>query len=127
MVYSTYLVFPATVVAKRAAFLAQMLWVDLGLVTHVQTIWLLQRPLLMRKDIDPALDALLAVVSPRVAAHPLALAFGTLVLPEASLLALVRSQTFAFRTGLRTITNIMPLLKAQMAHVCRRGRSWWSP
>ena len=45
----------------------------------------------MREDIDAALDALLAVVGPRVATHPLALALGALVLAEASLLALVRS------------------------------------
>lgn len=54
----------------------------------------------MREHVDPAFDALLAVVRPRVAAHPLALTLRALVLAEASLLALVRSQTLAFRTCL---------------------------
>lgn len=46
--------------------------------------------LLMWEDIDAALDALLTVVGPGVAAHPLTLALGALVLAEAPLLALVR-------------------------------------
>lgn len=44
----------------------------------------------MRVHIDAALDAFLPMVCPRVAAHPLALALGALVLSEAPLLALVR-------------------------------------
>lgn len=67
-----------------------MLWVDLGLVTHIQSIWFLQRPLFMREDIDATLDALLTVVGPGVATHPLALTLRALVFTEAPLLALVR-------------------------------------
>lgn len=54
----------------------------------------------MWEDVDPTLDALLAVVRPRVAAHPFALALGTLVFPKAALLALVRGETLALRTRL---------------------------
>lgn len=47
------------------------------------------------------LDALLAHIGPAVARHPLALAFRTLVLAEASLLALIRRQALALRSRLR--------------------------
>lgn len=59
--------------------------------------------LLMWEDVDPALDALLAIVGPRVAAHPLALALRALVLAEAALPALVRRQPFALRSSLKTL------------------------
>uniref|UniRef100_A0A182MEJ1 Uncharacterized protein n=1 Tax=Anopheles culicifacies TaxID=139723 RepID=A0A182MEJ1_9DIPT len=39
--------------------------------------------------VDVALDALLAMVCPRIAGHPLSLALGTLVLAEAALLPLI--------------------------------------
>jgi len=45
-------------------------------------------------------DALLSHVRPAVARHPLPLTFGTLVLAETPLFALIWSQTFAFRTSL---------------------------
>lgn len=48
----------------------------------------------MRKDVDATLDALLAQVGPAVPGHPLPLALGALVLPEAPLLPLVRRQAF---------------------------------
>lgn len=51
----------------------------------------------MRIDVDVAFDALLAGVGPTVARHPLPVALGTLVLAEAALLALVRSNAFRFR------------------------------
>ena len=56
--------------------------------------------LLLREDVDVALDALLSHVGPTVSRHPFSLALRALVLPEAALLALVRSQTFAFWTSL---------------------------
>jgi len=50
--------------------------------------------------VDVALDAFLPHVGPAVPRHPLPLALGTLILPETSLLALVRSETLAFGPGL---------------------------
>ena len=55
----------------------------------------------MRVDHDVTLDALLSHVGPAVAAHPLALALGALVLPKAPLLALVGRQALAFWTSLK--------------------------
>lgn len=57
--------------------------------------------LLVRVNIDVALDTFLSHVGPRVPAHPLPLAFGALVFPEAPLLPLVRRQAFAFGSSLR--------------------------
>lgn len=51
-------------------------------------------------DVDVAFDTLLPHVGPGVAAHPLPLTLGALVLPEAPLLALVGGQSFTFRPGL---------------------------
>ena len=51
--------------------------------------------LLVRVHLDAALDALLAAVGPRVAAHPLALALAATELAEAALLALVRREALA--------------------------------
>lgn len=51
-------------------------------------------------DIDVAFDALLAHVGPGVTAHPLPLALGALVFPEAPFLALVGRQSFTLRSGL---------------------------
>lgn len=51
-------------------------------------------------DVDVAFDALLPHVGPGVAAHPLPLTLGALVLSEAPLLALVGRQSFTFRPGL---------------------------
>lgn len=56
-------------------------------------------------DVDVAFDALLPHVGPGVAAHPLPLTLGALVLSEAPLLALVGRQSFAFRSGLEKIKN----------------------
>lgn len=68
-------------------------------------------------NVDVALDALLAVVGPRVAGHPLSFALWALVLPEAALLALVRSFSFRFRSSLRTVSDIMPFLEAQVTQI----------
>lgn len=56
--------------------------------------------LFVRVDVDVALDALLSHVGPGVAAHPLPLTLGTLVLSEASLLPLVGREPLAFWSGL---------------------------
>lgn len=95
----------------------------------------------MRVHVDVALDALLTVVSPRVARHPLSLTLGTLVLAKAALLALVRR--FPFRLWaclrwngiqsivwrplqlfpepyLRTVAYVVALLEAQMAEIVYR-------
>ena len=56
--------------------------------------------LLVRVDVDVAFDALLPHVGPGVSTHPLPLTLGTLVLPEASLLSLVRRQSLPFGSGL---------------------------
>lgn len=61
--------------------------------------------LLVWVDVDVALDALLAHVGPGVAAHPLPLTLGALVLSEAPLLALVGRQSFAFGPGLGRNTH----------------------
>lgn len=53
-------------------------------------------------DVNVALDALLSHVSPGVAAHPLPLTLGALVLSEASLLPLVGRQPLAFWPGLKS-------------------------
>lgn len=74
----------------------------------------------MRIHVDVALDALLAVVGPRIAGHPLSLALGTFVLAEAALLALVRRLAFRFGTSLGTISNVVALLEAQVAQVVGR-------
>ena len=58
--------------------------------------------LLVGVHVDVTLDALLAHVGPAVAAHPLPLALGTLVLPKTPLLALVRRQALALRSRLKT-------------------------
>ena len=57
--------------------------------------------LLVRVNIDVALDTFLSHVGPGVPAHPLPLAFRALVFAEAPLLALVRRQAFAFGSSLR--------------------------
>ena len=73
------------------------------LVTHshteVQTSTVLY--LLVRVHVDVALDTFLSHVGPGVSAHPLPLALGALVLSEAALLALVRSETFTFGPSLQ--------------------------
>lgn len=71
-------------------------------------------------NIDVALDALLTMVCPRIARHPLSLALGALVLAETTLLTLVRCFPFRFWTCLWAISNIVTLLKAQMAEIVRR-------
>ena len=77
------------VVAQFLAFLAQVLWVTLGLVGDIQPIWLLQRPLLVGVDTNVTLLAFLSGVCPTVATHPGAIALWALVLPETTSIALV--------------------------------------
>jgi hypothetical protein len=67
-----------------------------------------------------ALDAVLVGVGPGVAAHPLSLALGTFKFTETPLPALVRRLSFAFRSSLGTIFDVVALLEAQVAHVGRR-------
>lgn len=93
---------------------------DLGLVGNVQAVGFLQGTLFVRIHVDVALDALLSVVGPRVPGHPLPLALGALVLAEATLLALVRRLAFGLGTSLRTISNVVALLEAQVTQIiCR--------
>lgn len=73
-------------------------------------------------DVDVALDALLAVVGPRITGHPLPLALWTFVLAEAALFSLVRSLPLSFRTGLWAISNVVALLEAQMTKIV----GWWN-
>lgn len=93
---------------------------DLGLVGNVQPVGFLQGTLFVRIHVDVALDALLAVVGPRISRHPLPFALGTLVLAEATLLALVRRLAFGLGTSLRTISNVVALLEAQVAQIVGR-------
>lgn len=109
-----------TVVAQDLAFLAEVLWVLLALVRHVQAIGLLQGSLLVRVHIDVTLDALLPHVGPGVPAHPFSLAFGALVLAKAALLALVRCQTLTFGACLRAILNVVSFVETQVTQVVRR-------
>lgn len=92
----------------------------LALVRDVQAIGLLQWSLLVRINVEVALNTFLSHVGPTIATHPLPLALGTLVLAEATLLALVRRKAFSFRTCLWTVLDVVPLAKTQMAKVF-----WW--
>lgn len=92
----------------------------LRLIGHVQAVRFLQWTLFVGVHIDMALDALLAVVGPRIPRHPLSLTLRTLVLSETAFLALVRGFPFRFWTSLRTVSYVVTLPKAQMAQiVCR--------
>lgn len=110
----------STVVAQRLALFAQHLRMNFRLIRHIQSVRFLQRALFVWIDIDVALDALLTMVGPRIARHPLSLALRTLVLAEAALLALVRCFAFRFRASLRTVSNVVTLLEAQMAKIVGR-------
>lgn len=117
---SSFLLDSSAVVSKSFALFTQQLRVDLGLVGNVQAVGFLQGTLFVRIHVDVALDALLAVVGPRVPGHPLPLALGALVLAEATLLALVRRLAFGLGTSLRTISNVVALLEAQVTQIiCR--------
>lgn len=59
-----------------------------------------------------AFDALLTHIGPAVARHPLALALGTLVLAEATFLALVRRQALALGSRLRKFQTTLSALAA---------------
>lgn len=109
-----------TVVAQDLALFTEVLWVFLALVRHIQAIRLLQGSLLVWVHIDVALDALLPHVGPGVPAHPFSLALGTLVLPEAALLALVRCQTLTFGACLRAILNVVSFVETEVAQVVGR-------
>lgn len=61
--------------------------------------------LLMRVNVDVALDTFLSHVGPGVPAHPLPLAFRTFVFAEAPLLSLIRGQAFSFGPSLNTIAQ----------------------
>lgn len=68
-------------------------------------------------DVDVAFNAFLSHVCPRVSTHPFSLAFWTLVLPETSLLPLIRGQALTFRTSLWTVFDVMTLIEAQVTQV----------
>ncbi len=89
------------VISEYLALLTQRLRVLLGLVGYIQAVRFVKRSLLVRVDVDVALDAHLPHVGPTVATHPLAFARRTLVLSETSLFALVGSEAFAFRSCLQ--------------------------
>ena len=56
--------------------------------------------LLMRVNVDVALDTFLSHVGPGVPTHPLPLAFGAFIFSEAPLLSLIRGQAFTFGSSL---------------------------
>lgn len=56
--------------------------------------------LLMRVNVDVALDTFLSHVGPRVPAHPLPLAFRAFIFTETPLLSLIRGQAFTFGSSL---------------------------
>lgn len=107
----------AAVVAQDFAFLTEVLGVLLALVRHIQAIRFLQGSLLVGVHIDMALDALLPHVGPGVAAHPLPLALGALVLSEAALLALVWGQPLTLGACLGTVLNVVAFVEAQVAKI----------
>lgn len=74
----------------------------------------------MRININMAFDAFLSHVGPRVSTHPLPFALWALVFTKAPFLALVWSQSFAFRPCLRAVFDIVSLVEAEMAQVV-----WW--
>lgn len=104
-----------TVVAEDLALFTEVLWVLLALVRHIQAIRLLQGSLLVRVYVDVALNALLPHVGPGVPTHPFSLAFRTLVLAKAALLALVWRQTLTFGACLRAILNVVSFVETQVA------------
>ena len=62
------------------------------------------------------LEALLAQVGPGVAAHPLPLTLGALVLPEAPLFALVGRESFTLRSGLSRVKKKKSTKKRRALH-----------
>ena len=57
----------------------------------------------MRVDFNSTFDALLAAICPRIAAHPLSLAFTAPKFTKAPFLALVRGEAFSFGAGLERV------------------------
>ena len=82
-----------TVESQLLALLAQVLRMLLALVTDVQSVRSIQRPLLVWVHVEAALDAHLTTIGPTVATHPLAPTGGALVFSEAALLPLVWRQS----------------------------------
>lgn len=112
------LVVIAAVLAQGLALFAQWSWMFLCLrlwcycccCCLISTIcatfgWFL----LVRIDIDSALDALLAHICPAVATAPFAFAFWTFELAKAPFLALVRRQTLSWRAHECTIANVVTM------------------
>lgn len=89
----------------------------LRLIRHIQAIGFLQWTLFVWINVDVALDALLAVVGPRVTGHPHSIALWALVLPEAALLTLVRGFSFRFWSSLRAVSDVMAFLEAQVTQI----------
>lgn len=109
------LLLAAAVVAEDFAFFAQVLRMLLVLVRHIQAVRFLKRPLLMRVNVDVALDTLLSHVGPGVPAHPLPLAFRAFIFTEAPLLSLIRGPALAFGSSLRAVFDVVSFVEAKVA------------
>lgn len=114
------LLYTAAVVAEDFAFFTQMLRMLLALVRNIQPIRFLQGSLLVRVNIDVALDTFLSHVGPGVPAHPLPLAFRAFIFTETPLLSLIRGQAFTFGSSLRTVFDVVSFVEAKVAQVVRR-------
>lgn len=105
----------AAVVAEDFAFFTQVLRMLFTLVRHIQPIRLLQRSLLVRVNVDVALDTFLSHVGPGVPAHPLPLAFWTFILSKTPLFSLVRGQALAFGSSLRAVFDVVSFVETKVA------------
>jgi len=78
--------------------------------------------LLVRVNVDVALDTFLSHVGPGVPAHPLPLAFRALIFTETPLLSLIRGQAFTFGSSLQnnlkhTLSGLSTSCATQLWHV----------
>ena len=79
---------------------SQMHWSGLKRETCFLCIVWMYCYLLVRVNIDVALDTFLSHVGPGVPAHPLPLAFRAFIFTETPLLSLIRGQAFTFGSSL---------------------------
>lgn len=110
----------AAVVAQHFAFLTQMLRVFFTLIRNIQAIRLFQGSLLVRIDVNVALDTFLSHVSPGISAHPFSLTFWTFVFTKTAFFPLVWCQAFSFWTCLWAILDVMSLVKAEVTQIVGR-------
>lgn len=121
----------AAVVAQHFALLTQMLRVFFTLIRNIQAIRLFQGSLLVRIDINVALDTFLSHVGPGISAHPFSLTFWTFVFTKTAFFPLVWCQAFSFWTCLWAVLDVMSLVKAEVTQIVGRwslaGLSsfWW--